>query len=170
MFCKMAARRKWREGAVSCINQLTCHAYLRAVMFCKMAARRKWREGAVSCIKSAGARELRSPPSSWNMAWILEELLRNKLSLTWGWAEVFRPPIGHWSDLSSLKWEDAFFWRIAFSHLCVGAGIWKKTYSGSRLPTPFLIAYSDNFWGKSTIILSELTQIFSLPVQKSNNF
>jgi hypothetical protein len=68
--------------------------------------------------------------------WNSKELLRNKLRLTWGWAEVLPvAPLVHilnrwaWTGLWSLsplcvslvianKWDEAFFWPIAFSHLC----------------------------------------------------
>ncbi len=73
-----------------------------------------------------------------NRGWNFEVLLGNKRRFTWGWAEVLfmdhSVQIQYWTrlawpELFSLQllcvflvianeWEGAFFWPIAFSHLC----------------------------------------------------
>jgi hypothetical protein len=74
---------------------------------------------------------------------IFKEILRNRLSLTWGWPEVLSmAPIvlilnrWIWPELFSLpfhvslvktfEWEAAYFWTIAVTNL-IWAGIFKKS-------------------------------------------
>ncbi len=83
--------------------------------------------------------------------WNFKELLRNKLRLTWGWAEVLSMAhIGQilnrflaWPELFSLSllWislvtanelEEAFLWPIAFSHLCCDTQTRISLHRGAR--------------------------------------
>ncbi len=42
----------------------------------------------------------------------------------------------------------------------------EKTYSGSRIPNPFLESIVTNFWVKSSIILGKLGQSFFFGIKK----
>jgi hypothetical protein len=52
---------------------------------------------------------------------------------------------------------------VALKEKCCGSGSGAFLTPGSQIPNPYFLEFSDEF-------LSELVQIFSLPVKKLNNF